>query len=110
MKVINVKDNLYREGEYLVGFEQTGSHACYFIYGLIKKEDIREVSPGEGHEEIIALIEGSLEVKYNDHSIILNKGQSIYLKGREAVTLKPYNCDLAIYVIAGGHAEDSHHH
>ncbi|MCX7831620.1 MAG: hypothetical protein N2440_01820 [Actinobacteria bacterium] len=110
MKVINIKDNLYREGEYLVGFEQTGSHACYFIYGFIKKGNMREISPGEGHEEIIAVIEGSLEMTYKNESIVLNKGQSIYLKGEESITLRPYNCDLAIYVIAGGHSEHSHHH
>jgi hypothetical protein len=41
-------------GEFLLGYRETGSHACYMIYGVLKsKEKARLVKPGPGHEEIL---------------------------------------------------------
>ncbi|MGQ9645414.1 MAG: hypothetical protein ACUVWO_02605 [Thermodesulfobacteriota bacterium] len=47
----------------LLGFRDTGSHACYMIYGILKpKEQGRQITPGPGHEEIILAAMGDLEV------------------------------------------------
>ena len=63
-------------GEYIFGFEDTGSHACYMIYGLLKsKEKGRLVKPGKGHEEIVRRVVqrveffGAIEAHIS-HSII----------------------------------------
>ena len=52
---INLREEAAKnKGEYVLGAEDTGSHACYVIYGILKAgEKGREVKPGKGHEEII---------------------------------------------------------
>lgn len=110
MKVIKIKDYVYREGEYIVGSEATGSHACYLMYGVIKGDEEREMKPGEGHEEIIAIIEGEVEVYAQNKVRSLKKGEALYLRGEEAVKIKPAGGKLTIYVVAGGHSDSSHHH
>ncbi len=56
MKIFDVKNMAVdaKFGEYIVGYKETGSHACYLIYGILKPgEKDRLVKPGKGHEEII---------------------------------------------------------
>ncbi len=49
-------------GEHILGSRQTGSHACYLIYGVLKPgEAKRELKPGHGHEEIVLAVEGDLQ-------------------------------------------------
>jgi hypothetical protein len=110
MKIINLKETLYRPGEYLVGAEQTQSHACYFIYGVLKPGEEREFSPGEGHEEIFCLIEGTLTASDPEGNYNLQKGNCFHLKGEEKVTIKNESAKPAIYVMAGGHSDEGHHH
>lgn len=110
MKIVNIKDFVFRKGEYIVGYDATGSHACYFMYGVIEGDESRELSPGEGHEEIVAVMEGGLEIDDGKEKYRVSKGQAIYLKGDEKVSIKPLDKRLAIYVIAGGHSEGSRHH
>ncbi len=106
-KIESIKDYVYRDGEYLIGSEATGSHACYFIYGVLRKGEERKMSPGRGHEEILVCIEGKIEIEDNRDS--LSKGQAIHLKDEETLTLKGLE-EISIYVIAGGHSDSSHHH
>lgn len=110
MKIVNIKDFVFRKGEYIVGFDATGSHACYLMYGVIEGDEERELSPGAGHEEIIAVIEGSIELATDTETISVSKGQAIYLKGEEKVRIRSSGKNPAIYVIAGGHSDGSHHH
>ena len=50
MTVFEVTDNLDDSGEYILGAEQTASHACYLIYGKMKPhEKGRQLKPGSGH-------------------------------------------------------------
>ena len=111
MEIINLKENIYREGEYLIGAEQTKSHACYLIYGVLRAGEERDYSVGEGHAEIFCLIEGELKVNDGNNEYVLKKGQAFYLEGEKKVTASNKGRNLAIFVMAGGHISgDSHHH
>ena len=55
MKSLELKNKALssENSEYIFGFEDTGSHACYMIYGTLKPEEVaRLVKPGSGHEEL----------------------------------------------------------
>lgn len=111
MKLIELKETLYRPGEYLVGVAQTHSHACYLIYGTLNPGEERELSPGAGHEEIFCLIHGELVVSEGDDEQGVKQGQCFHLAGEVKVILKNNLGETAIYVLAGGHSStDSHAH
>ena len=59
MKIFEVISRVGESGETVLGAEDTGSHACYLIYGLMKgRERNRRLKPGKGHEEMILAIQG----------------------------------------------------
>jgi len=90
MKVFDVREKLAGSGEYILGAKETGSHACYLIYGVMGPgEKGRELKAGHGHEEIILALVGDLH---------LNGQQVDNRTGIEAV-----------YVISGGHSGGGHH-
>ncbi len=109
MKVFNVSKKVKGSGEYILGYEDTGSHACYMIYGVMSPgEKGRELKPGKGHEELILAVKGSFRVS-GAYSGILNEGEAIHLKGDEQCFLENVTEDKAIYIAAGGHSEAGHH-
>ena len=111
MKIFQVKDKATQSerGEFLLGFKETGSHACYMIYGLLKpKEKSRSVKPGLGHEEIVLAIKGDLEVK-GFYSERLKEGFAFRLEGDQECFLENPGESEAVYIIAGGHSEVSRH-
>ncbi len=110
MNVIRIKDTIFRPGEYLVGAEATGSHTCYLIYGVLDAAESRSVSPGSGHEEIMCLLEGVLDVRKEDEHEDLQKGECLHLVGEETVDLTNTGEGPAIYVLAGGHSPGGHDH
>ena len=95
MKKIDLKGMAAKSsGEYVFGSEDTGSHACYMIYGTLKPgEKGRVVKPGKGHEEMVLAARGKLHITGEFDGILENPGIS-----------------EALYVIAGGHAEHGHYH
>jgi len=107
MKIFEVKNNAIdsKRGEFLLGFQETGSHACYMIYGVLKsKEKARSVKPGPGHEEIVLAMEGDLEVT-GFYSGGLKEGFALHLVGNQGCLLENRGEAEAVYVIAGGHSE-----
>ena len=51
MKTFEVKNKAIHSerGEYLLGFQETGSHACYMVYGVLKpNKKARSIKPGPG--------------------------------------------------------------
>ena len=107
MKIFEVKNNAIdsKRGEFLLGFQETGSHACYMIYGILKsKEKARSVKPGPGHEEIILAIKGDLEVT-GFYSGDLKEGCALHLEGNQECFLENQGESDAVYIIAGGHSE-----
>ncbi|MGE5238785.1 MAG: hypothetical protein ACM3ON_08285 [Chloroflexota bacterium] len=97
------------EGEAIVGFQRTGSHACYLLYGVLKPgERGRVVKPGRGHEEILLAIKGDLVVT-GFFAGTLTEGSAIHLSGEQECLLENTGDSEALYVIAGGHSEGGHH-
>lgn len=110
MKRAQIRDYVFRPGEYIVGAEATGSHACYLLYGSMREGEERNFSPGEGHEEILCVIEGAAAARSTDNQeFVLEKGHWVFLAGTESVVLTARSPFL-VYVIAGGHTPGGHSH
>jgi hypothetical protein len=111
MKTFDLKNKATQSerGESLLGFRETGSHACYMIYGTIKaKEKGRRVKPGAGHEEIILAAKEDLEVT-GFCSGTLKEGLAFFIQGDQECFLENRGESDAAYIVAGGHSEaDSH--
>jgi len=108
MKSYDVFGKIGESGEYILGSRETGSHACYLIYGVLKPgEKGRELKPGKGHEELVLAQQGDLLVSGHVEGT-LKQGQAIHLRGEEAVLVANAGTHAAVYIIAGGHSEESH--
>ena len=108
MKPFEVMRNVDEGGEYILGSKQTGSHACYLIYGVMMAgEQGREIKPGEGHEEIVLAVKGDLSVD-GHFTGLLQQGKAIHLKGEETCWLKNDTNTDAVYIVSGGHSESGH--
>jgi hypothetical protein len=111
MKAFEIKNKAIHSerGEYLLGFRETGSHACYMVYGVLKpNEKARSIKPGTGHEEIVLALEGNLEVK-GFYSGSLKEGSAFHLRGNQECLLENSGEADAVYIIAGGHSEMGRH-
>jgi len=111
MRIFEVKNSAThsKRGEFLLGFQETDSHACYMIYGVLKsREKARSVKPGPGHEEIVLAMKGDLEVT-GFYSGGLKEGSAFHLKGNQECFLENQGESDAVYIIAGGHSEANSH-
>jgi len=97
-------------GEYVLGARQTGSHACYMIYGTLKPgERGRVIKPGAGHEEIVLAARGNIEVT-GAMTGTLRQGAAFHIAGNDVCRLENRGTSEAVYVVAGGHSGDGHSH
>jgi len=110
VEIINLKDTIFRPGEYIVGADQTHSHACYLLYGILNPAEDRTISPGRGHEEIFCCLEGSIVVNMDGEQNEVQKGQCFHLNGEDSVDVSNEGQGIVIYVLAGGHSQGSDHH
>jgi len=109
MKLFDVQTKVKDSGEYILGAKQTGTHACYLIYGQMKpKEKGRELRAGNGHEELFVAIKGDFIVTGHESGRI-KEGQAFHLKGEETFWLENPTDSPAVYVMSGGHSEAGHH-
>jgi hypothetical protein len=109
MEIFEVFSRVETSGEYVLGAEATGSHACYLIYGrLAGLEKGRQLKPGKGHEELILAVKGDLLFSGSSAGT-LREGRALHLRGEETLWLENPAADPAVYVIAGGHGETGHH-
>ena len=111
MKKINLREKAAKnKGEYVFGAEDSGSHACYMIYGVLKPgEKERIIRPGKGHEEILAAVKGCLTVT-GQYSGVLKEGHAVHLADEQACFLENRGGAEAVYVVAGGHSGHGHGH
>jgi len=110
MKIFELRNKALNSqtGEYILGLKDTGSHACYMIYGILKpKEKGRVVKPGKGHEEIVLTVKGNLEVM-GYYSGRLKEGSAFHLKEEQECLLENRGESDALYIIAGGHSDGGH--
>jgi hypothetical protein len=109
MKIFEVTEKVQDSGEYILGSRETGSHACYLVYGALKPgEKGRELRPGHGHEEIVLALKGDLRLT-GHHLGTLKEGQALHLTGEESVFVENTGNAQALYVIAGGHSSHGHY-
>ena len=108
-RVFDLKGRLSGTGEVILGAEDTNSHACYLIYGVLAPgEKGRLLMPGDGHEELFFVIKGEIGLS-GQCEVVLREGQAVHLVGEEACYAENLTDSEAIYVIAGGHTEGGHH-
>jgi radical SAM protein with 4Fe4S-binding SPASM domain len=109
MRRFDVRERADDSGEYILGAEDTGSHACYLIYGTMKpREKNRVLKPGRGHEELILAVKGDFLVTGHMHGT-LKEGTAMHLKDDETCWLENTTDESGIYIISGGHAGGGHH-
>lgn len=109
MKVFDVEQKLAGSGEYILGSKETGSHACYLIYGVLGPgEKGRELKAGAGHEELVLALAGDLHLT-GRHSGVLKQGQAMHIAGEETIQIENRSAIDAVYVISGGHSGGGHH-
>lgn len=96
------------DGEYVLGVSDTGSHACYMIYGTLGPgQGGRTVKPGKGHEELVLAARGDIEVS-GAVSGTLREGTAFHIRGESECLLHNRGQGEAVYIIAGGHSEGGH--
>lgn len=109
MKKTNLEERARKNGcEYIFGSEDTGSHACYMIYGILGAgEKNREIKPGKGHEEIVISLNGSLKVTgyYNG---TLEQGEAVHLADEQMCFIENLSNSEILYIISGGHSGHGH--
>ncbi len=112
MKRYNLIEKAKKEGgEYVLGLEELGTHACYLIYGeLGPGEKDRKVCPGAGHEEILLAVTGDLEIQGEGLNLTLHPGEAVHLVGAHQCAIANPGNEKVVYVMAGGHSESGHHH
>ncbi|MFP3999648.1 MAG: hypothetical protein ACOCR8_01570 [Desulfosalsimonas sp.] len=109
---INLREKALKskDGEFVLGAEHTGSHACYMIYGVLQPgEKDRLVKPGKGHEEMVLAAAGGLAVTgaVTGH---LGQGEAFHIAEEQTAYLENPADTEAVYVISGGHSQHGHHH
>ncbi len=108
MRLFDITSKVNNSGEYILGAKDTGSHACYLIYGkMLPFEKDRLLKPGNGHEELLLLIRGELSIT-GDFTGIIKEGQAIHMKEEETCYIENITDSIAVYVIAGGHSKGHH--
>lgn len=110
MKIFDVKNKATKAefGEHIIGYKETGSHACYLIYGIMKPgEKDRLVKPGKGHEEILLAMQGDFDIK-GYYTGKLKEGEAIHICGDDECILENTGNQDAVYIICGGHSSGGH--
>ena len=93
-------------GEYVLAARDLHSRACYLVYGLLKPgEQGRLIKPGDGYEEILCTVTGSLLMKLSGGEVALEHGHAVHIKPTDSFYISNPNNDPVVYVIAGGRSE-----
>ena len=97
------------EGEYVLGLKDLNTHAVYIVYGFLEPgETGRKVLPGTGHEEILCITKGSVNVKTPVKSFTLKTGEAVHVREEDEWTLENPGDETVFYVLAGGHPPKKH--
>ncbi|MBI5233163.1 MAG: hypothetical protein HY880_02285 [Deltaproteobacteria bacterium] len=108
MKVFKLPDIIESQGgaEYCMGRDALKTHAVYLVYGKVRPgETERKLMPGKGHEEILFVVKGSLNVKKDKMGFTVAEGEAFHLKEEEVFILDNPGQKEAVYIIAGARAE-----
>ncbi|MFX1258403.1 MAG: hypothetical protein ACFFAN_11125 [Promethearchaeota archaeon] len=72
-------------------------------------ESDRKAGPGKGHEELLYLMRGKIQVKVKDKEILLNEGEVFFITDGLKVLLKNLTEVRSYFMIAGGHTKHHKH-
>ena len=82
----------------------------YFGIGFLESnEKNRKVGPGRGHEEILYLQSGKIEIVLENNTLILDEGELLYIPDKTKVILKNLAGKKSQFIIAGGHVKHHNH-
>jgi glyoxylate utilization-related uncharacterized protein len=97
------------DGEYVLGLKNLQTHAVYIVYGFLKPgERDRKLLPGKGHEEILCVTKGEIQVKKPGETFTLKTGEAVHLREDDEWHLENLGDETAYYVLAGGHPPEVH--
>lgn len=110
-EIYDLEGRVRREGgETILGLKDLSTHACYMIFGVLDPGGhARILKPGDGHEEIIMAVAGTIRLEGPDGEMMLRPGQAIHLKGEETWEAFCEGEAEARYVAAGGHTPGQEH-
>lgn len=87
--------------EYSLGPGELGG-SVYLTYGRLRpKETSKRLSPGEGREEIICIIKGSIRIKSGKTSFTVGAGEAFHSKEAQVFLLDNLGDEEAVYISAG---------
>ncbi|MEW6347646.1 MAG: hypothetical protein AB1646_01170 [Thermodesulfobacteriota bacterium] len=96
-------------GEYVLGMKDLATHACYLIYGTLRPgEGGRRVKPGQGHEEILCAVVGTLLIHTPDEVFTLESGHAVHVREDESFEISNPGPEPVVYIMAGGHPRPHH--
>ncbi|MHA1343021.1 MAG: hypothetical protein ACTSQG_03490 [Promethearchaeota archaeon] len=76
---------------------------------LEPQECNRKVGPGRGHEEILYLINGKIEISLKNEKITLNEGYVYFIPDGLKIKLKNLKKEKCYFIISGGHTKHHKH-
>jgi len=101
------------------------SHKGEFFYGAKINKEIKDVylglcflepgesnrkaGPGIGHEELLYLINGQIQIELKNEQLTLNAGEVYFISDGLKVKLKNLSDERAYFMIAGGHTKFHEH-
>jgi ethanolamine utilization protein EutQ (cupin superfamily) len=111
--IFKLKDKVLKSPNKEVFYGNIANNEIKDVYlglGYLDSGEERKFSPGIGHEEIIYLISGEIEINIKGEDAILNGGEAIHLSGTTQISMKNITDDRVFFITAGGHIEDHHSH
>lgn len=76
---------------------------------LDPNEENRKAGPGRGHEELLYVMNGKMQIEFKKEEIILNEGEVFFIPDGQKVRLKNLTDRKCDFAIAGGHVKQHAH-
>lgn len=83
---------------------------CYLgLCFLEPGEEGRKAGPGRGHEEIIYIMNGKLQMTIKKEDVVLSEGEVYFIPDGTKVRLNNLSDEKTYFVISGGHVKQHAH-
>lgn len=94
-------------GEYVLGLKNLHTQSCYLVYGILQPgEGERLVRPGDGYEEILCAVGGSLTLHTDQEDIELSRSQAVLVKQGDSFYISNPSDKAVVYILAGGRSDN----
>ncbi|MHA1253706.1 MAG: cupin domain-containing protein [Candidatus Helarchaeota archaeon] len=80
----------------------------YLGLGYLDAGETRAFCPGKGHEEIIYLMNGQIEIVIEGQEFKFKEGEAVHLSGTTEIKMINNSDDRIFFITAGGHTEPHH--